>query len=205
MSGTLIHRLRYNQPQWFYDLSPFIYAMLAALIYWKPGGPLATLSSALLALAAVWIIYMRWTHRRARTTRGNDDLALVSLVWDRSRECEHDHLDAEHRELFISGQELVAAANDGHSDVVDSLIRQLIRKLEVHFAREEKILSDGSPAVAAAHRLEHQSLAGKIADLHRGYFAGKVTRFQLIECLVYEAIVEHTWRDKAAIQQAFWD
>ena len=205
MLGAFIDRLRYSQPQWFYDLAPYLYIALAALIYWKPGGPLATLSSLALIVAAVWIFYLRLTHRHAKKIRGNEELALVSLIWDRSRECEHEILDAEHRALFIAGQELVVAVNGGQPETINVLIRDMISKLNAHFEQEEKILNDANPNVAEAHRAEHRALLDKITALYRGYFVGQVKCHQLIECLVYEAIVEHARRDKMAVAQAFWD
>ena len=205
MFGELLSGRKVYLPTWLYEAWPFLYMGAGAWLHFRATGPLASIGGVLLILAGAHVLYLRWTYRRSAAVKVNHELAMMSLVWDPSRECEHEIIDADHRDLFVSSHHLVAAATGGHADVVDPLIRDLIGKVEAHNRREEHILRLSSPAVAAEHRLEHDAQAAKLSALHRGYLAGRVRRHELIECLVYEAIVEHTKRDKMAIQKAFWE
>lgn len=205
MFSELLYRKKVFWPSWLYEAWPFIYMAVGGWLHFQVAGLVANIAGALLILAGAHILYLRWTYRRSAETTVNHQLAQMSLVWDRSRECEHEIIDSDHRELFIASHYLVAAATGGHDDVVTPLIRELIFKVEAHNRREERILEQSSPTVAAEHRREHEAQAAKIGALYRGYLAGRVRRHDLIECLVYEVVVEHTTRDKAAIQKAFWD
>ena len=203
MFAELLSRRKVFLPNWLYEAWPFLYIAAGAWLNFHVSGPLGILGAALLTLAGAHVLYLRWTYRRSAVTKVNHELAMMSLVWDTSRECEHEIIDSDHRDLFASSHQLVAAASAGHTEAVDTLIRDLIFKVEAHNRREELVLQQSSPAVAAEHRHEHEAQAAKIGALYRGYLAGRVRRHELIECLVYEAIVEHTKRDKMAIQKAF--
>jgi hemerythrin-like metal-binding protein len=201
----LLSRRKVFLPTWLYEAWPFLYIATGTWLNFRVAGPLGPLGGALLVFAGLHVLYLRWTYRRSAAVKVNHELAMMSLVWDSSRECEHEIIDSDHRELFAASHQLVAAASAGCGEAVDTLIRDLIFKVEAHNRREEHILQHSSPAVAAEHRLEHEAQAAKLGALYRGYLAGRVRRHELVECLVYEAIVEHTKRDKMAIQKAFWD
>lgn len=205
MFGELLNARKVYLPGWLYEAWPFLYMAAGAWLHFRAESPFATLGGVMLLLAGGHVLYLRWTYRRSAAAKVNHELAMMSLVWDSSRECEHEIIDSDHRELFAASHQLVAAATAGRGEAVDTLIRDLIFKVEAHNRREERILQQSSPAVAAEHKREHEAQATKIASLYRGYLAGRVRRHELIECLVYEAIVEHTKRDKMAIQKAFWE
>lgn len=48
--------------------------------------------------------------------RSKDESTLNALLWNKSRECEHEIIDAEHRELLNDCHVLVAAANGSRPD-----------------------------------------------------------------------------------------
>ena len=205
MFGELLSGRKVYLPTWLYEAWPFLYMGAGAWLHFRATGPLASIGGVLLILAGAHVLYLRWTYRRSAAVKVNHELAMMSLVWDPSRECEHEIIDSDHRDLFAAAHQLVAAASAGRTEAVDTLIRDLIFKVEAHNRREERVLEQSSPTVAAEHRREHEAQASKLGALYRGYLAGRVRRHELIECLVYESIVEHTKRDKMAIQKAFWD
>lgn len=50
----------------WYEVSPYIYAPLGAVVLFGSEGPLAKVSGALLLVAAATILRLRWTHRQRR-------------------------------------------------------------------------------------------------------------------------------------------
>ena len=205
MFAELLSRRKVYMPTWLYEAWPFLYLATGAWLSFHVSGPLGIVGGALLTLAGAHVLYLRWNYRRSAAATVNHELAMMSLVWDPARECEHEIIDSDHRDLFAASHHLVAAASAGRSESVDTLIRDLIFKVEAHNRREEQVLEQSSPAVAAEHKREHEAQSAKLGALYRGYLAGRIRRHELIECLVYEVIVEHTKRDKMAVQKAFWD
>ena len=86
----------------------------------------------------------------------------------------------------------------------DLMVGDLIRQIKRHFAVEEAFLRQADPAIARDQRTEHEALAIKMDSLHRSFQAGRIERHELLNCVVYEAIVEHTKKDKAIFENAFW-
>jgi hemerythrin-like metal-binding protein len=204
MLDELLDQMTSWQPYWLYESAPFIYVAAGLWLPVALGGATANIAGSLLVLGGLRILYMRWKYRGPALARGKGDATLNALLWNKSRECEHEIIDAEHRELLSDCHALVAAANGSRPEVVNPLIRELIRKLEAHFHREEKILHRSSPDVAAAQQREHHAISAKIHALYRGYIAGRIKRHELIDVIVHEAISEHMKKDKLAFEKAFW-
>lgn len=201
----LLDRTSFNRPYWLYEASPFLYIALGVWVNVHLSSGLATFSGALLILAGVRVLHMRWTYRRARTDQvAHGERSVLALSWDKSYEYEHELIDSAHRELFRAAQALMAASVKGHPDVVNSQIVHLIRKLEAHFRAEEEILAECKPAYADERRRRHNELEGRIHTLYRGYVAGRVRRQELIECLVNEVVIGHALKEKSLFQEAFW-
>ena len=193
-------------PYWLYEASPYLYIAAGLWVHLVLSGTVANLSALLLIAAGCWVLYLRWNYRRSKATVQSDsEAALVALVWDPSRDCEHEQINAEHQALFTAAHELMEAAVESHPDIVNRLIKELIRKIEQHFRHEEVILFQANPAIGTRHQEEHQALSAKINALHRGYLAGKIRRHELIDFMVIDAIAQHTKDDKIAIAKAFWD
>lgn len=55
---------KHHSGQFMYELKPIMYAAIATFSYKYSTGPLMTSSAALLAVSALFIIYMRACHRR---------------------------------------------------------------------------------------------------------------------------------------------
>lgn len=204
MFDTLIRSLRFNRPWWLYESAPYLYIAIGVMVHAQLSGLLANLSGALLILAGANVLYMRWSYRRGKAGASAMDLTPLPLHLDSA--CQYDHavIDAEHRELFIAAHALVKAMPHAPADEFDLLVGDLIRQNKHHFAVEEGFLRQADPAIARWQREEHAALAVKIDTLHAAYQAGRVKRHELIECVVYEAIVEHTKQDKAIFEKAFW-
>ena len=162
----------------------------------------------MLILAGLHVLAMRWHYRRARPQGDGvgqgEGMLPVPLILDSSCQYEHEVIDAEHRDLFIAAHGVVKAAKQGHPEEFKLLIGDLIHQIRRHFAVEEGILLQADPAIARQQRAEHEALALKMDALHGSFLAGRTERHALIDCVVYEAIVEHTKQDKAIFEKAFW-
>ena len=192
-------------PYWLYEASPYLYIAAGLWVHLALAGTVANISALLLILAGARVLYLRWNYRRSKASvQSNGEAALVATVWDRACACEHEGINAEHHALFTAAHELMEAAVDSHPDVVNRLIKELIRKIEVHFRNEEAILRHSNASIAAAHKEEHEALSAKINALNRGYIAGKIRRHELIDFIVIDTIAQHTKDDKIAIEKAFW-
>lgn len=188
----------FQWPHGLYESAPFIYMAAGLWVNFQLDGPVAAIASAFLIIAGMGILYLRWTYRRVGWAVFADEAPSPARL-----ETSEPAASSE-PEQFVSSQGLVAVASRGDRELVDSLIREVLAKLEAHYRVQEEVLR-ADPAVAAEHRREHQALAAKIDALHRGYVAGKVTRQALIECIVYEALVERRGAEQAGQPRAFLD
>ena len=205
MLSELLSMRKPYLPYWLYEASPYLYIAAGLWVHLALAGTVANISALLLILAGGRVLYLRWNYRRSKTSVQNDgEAALVATVWDRAYDCEHEKINAEHHALFAAAHDLMEAAVSSHPDIVNRLIKELIRKLEAHFRTEEALLFQANAAVAVSHQEEHQALSARINALHRGYVAGKIRRHELIDFMVIDALAEHTKADKIAIEKAFW-
>lgn len=204
LSGLVSMRKPYL-PYWLYEASPYLYIALGLWVHLALGGAIANISALLLIVAGTRAIYLRWNYRRAKAgTQSDSEAAPVASVWDPACDCEHEVINAEHHALFTAAHELMEAAIESHPDIVNRLIKELIRKIEQHFRNEEAILRHSNATIAAAHREQHEALSARINALHRGYVAGKIRRHELIDFMVIDVIAQHTREDKIALEKAFW-
>lgn len=204
MLEPLINSLRFDRPWWLYESAPYLYLAVGLLVISHLNGPLARLSAAMLILAGLHVLSMRWTYRRARPGGSGNELVPVPLLLDSSCQYDHEVIDAQHRELFVASHGVVKLAKNGHPDEFKLLVGDLIQQIRRHFQVEERFLMMADPAIAHAQRAEHEALAIKMDSLHRSFLAGRIERHELLNCVVYEAVVEHTKKDKPIFEKAFW-
>lgn len=200
MTARELDRSDFHWPNGLYESSPFIYVATGLWISLQLEGPVAKIASAFLILAGLGILYLRWSYRKLGANTESIESVSAALVAEKLNE-----IDTHDRELFISRHGLVAAANQGSPALVDALVHQVLGKLEAQYHLQDKLLPQSNPEAVAERRCEHQALSAKIGALHQGYIEGKVTRKTLIECIVYEAIVEHTRGQVPAENRAFWN
>ena len=184
MTARQLEQRDFHWPHGLYESAPFVYIAAGLSVNFQLDGPVAAIASAFLILVGLGILYLRWTYRRFDLTAFTDEAPARPEVASPATDV------AMADEPFASSLGLVAAASHGDRALVDSLIREVLAKLEAHYRLQEEVLRESDPAAAGERWREHQALAAKIEALHRGYIAGKVTRQALIECIVYEALVD---------------
>lgn len=128
----------------------------------------------------------------------------MPLLLDSSCQYDHEVIDARHRELFVAAHGVVKLARNGHPDEFKLLVGDLIQQIRRHFQVEERFLMMANAAIAREQRAEHEALAIKMDSLYRSFLAGRIERHELLGCVVYVAVVDHTKKDKAIFEKAFW-
>jgi hemerythrin len=97
------------------------------------------------------------------------------LQWEESMSVGDARIDADHRALFELLDRLrVAAREDWPPEIRLEILSELVRSSEVHFAREEQIMSSFEYPERLAHRAEHSKLMAQVRELH-----GKVSKGNL--------------------------
>ena len=205
MLAGLLDKIDSSQPWWLGESSPIIHLATGHVLAIAVDAALAKLAGTLLILYGLRNLRLRWKHRGPRLAMDRNQSALKALRCNKSFTCKNELIDAEHRELFVACQNLIAVANGGHTDVVDPLIRELIRKIEGHYHREEKVLHELHPAGATARQCENHALSARTHALHRAYLGGHIRRQELIDHIVHQAVIGHAKQDKAALEQAYWN
>ena len=200
MTAHQFERSDFHWPQGLYESAPFVYMVAGLWVTFRLDGPVAAIASAFLTLAGLGILYLRWTYRRLASASLIDAAAARPASFDTPPPAASAYLG---NEPYASSQRLVAAATHGERDLLESLIRDVLAKLETRYRRQENLLRGSDPAAAGERWREHQALSAKISELHSAHIAGKLTRQTLIECIVYEAIVDRTAGEQGEAQRAF--
>lgn len=192
------------RPHWLYEASPILYVAAGLWAWLKLQSGAAYVFGTLLILAGCHVLLMRKEYRnRKADTKANEDDALMTLVWDHSRECKHETIDAEHRDLFIALHAMFDAAKDRGTSSFNLTVDDFIKKLAAHFRSEEAILHQGDPSIANAHALAHRAILSGVSDAYGHYRQGKIKRAELIGHITSTALLKHLHSDQRTFKQAF--
>lgn len=202
MLAGLLDKIEATQPEWLHQSSPFIYLTAGLVLALAADGALAKPAGTLLILYGLRIARLRWMHRGPRLARDSNESARKALRWNQSCACNHETIDAEHRELFAACRNLQEVANDGQPDATNPLIRELIRRIEGHYHREEKIFQECCPAGAVNQQCDNHARSARTHALYHAYLGGRVGRRELIDHIVHEAVVGHTKQAKATLEKS---
>jgi len=85
-------------------------------------------------------------------------------------------IDEQHKKLVTLVNQLYEAMQGGKaSDVLGTILGELIRYTKYHFSAEEKLMETHAYPELAAHKQEHMDLTEKVIELENKFKAGKVT------------------------------
>ncbi len=91
---------------------------------------------------------------------------MQPVSWNEDMRVGVPALDEQHRQLLdMVGQVHDALAAGQNRDVVDPMLDQLIRRIQLHFGDEERHMHNIRYADFAAHRGEHEYLTRQVRDL----------------------------------------
>jgi hemerythrin-like metal-binding protein len=192
---------REYKPEWLYEALPYLYVVSGFATFLVLRNEIAVFSGLMLLSAGAAVWFMRKKHRESdrdvprlanerstpTSTRG-----FVELVWRRGYECGHPIIDAQHRGLFASGNELFdAILTNLPKREVERLLDELACDVEHHFQTEESILAVSDRGFAEAHKNVHRQLLEKANTLCTQYREGKVAAGELISFVVYDVVAQH--------------
>ncbi len=91
-------------------------------------------------------------------------------------------IDTQHQRLFALAGELHAALGEGKAKtVLDQCLDRLVDYTKIHFAAEEQLMAQYKYPEAAAHKIEHDKLAGQVINLQERFRGGgKTVSFSLM-------------------------
>ena len=96
-----------------------------------------------------------------------DQLALQPLPWLPVLETGHASIDSQHRQLVDDANAILAlvlARADWNK--LTACIGKMHRDCQLHFADENKLLSESGFSDATAHALEHERILKEVAEIH---------------------------------------
>ena len=123
---------------------------------------------------------------------------IVQIFWQRSFECGHPVIDAQHRRLFGLGNALVKAvlARKLPGDVA-WLLDALFDHITDHFCTEEAVLLKAKHPISREHQEIHRALLEKAAECRDRYPAGQMLVGDLVRFIVNDVITDHIAREAA--------
>ena len=127
----------------------------------------------------------------AGADRARDE--VVFLPWKAGYECGHELIDSQHQQLFLLGNQLIAASLDQSTtdEAFLGLIDELIAHVGQHFHDEEQILAAVGYAELSEHGLAHAALLDKARRLRSKAEHGTATSNEVIDFLVNSLIKKH--------------
>ncbi len=94
-------------------------------------------------------------------------------VWDNSYSVKVQRLDDEHKQLFSIINQLHDGMKAGRGkDVMQSVLNQLLRYTEQHFAEEEGLMRRAGYPALNAHMAIHQQFVSKIKSFRTEFQSG---------------------------------
>lgn len=122
--------------------------------------------------------------------------SFLHLVWNKSFECGHPTIDAQHQELFVHANALFTAFLNGESKSnILALINTLLSAVGVHFSDEIKILRSIHYPDVDAHEEIHKEIVRKAISAVQRYEHGQLQLGELFSFLAYDVVDIHMLKD----------
>ena len=118
---------------------------------------------------------------------------LVQLSWEAKNASGDATIDAEHRNLFMQGNQLLDTAMRADMDPVafKAALKRLLGLIAVHFHHEEEILKQRGYAWLAEHSARHAELLEHARILRQHSDERGITVGELVDFLVVEVVAKH--------------
>lgn len=193
------------KPAWLYESLPYLYVVSGIVTILAVGNSIAVLSGSMLLSAGGVIWHMRRTYRRGRESEAAraPEKALVPLVWRAAFETAHPTIDAQHRDLFTRGNELVALVVEGHSQGdIELKLYELFWELEAHCDMEERIMAREGTPLSPEHLRLHRDLLERAKRLRGAYHDNEIGLAEVIRFVAYDVLIRHVVHDDAELRPA---
>ena len=98
---------------------------------------------------------------------------MAAFAWKPEYSVSVSTIDAQHRKLFVLGQNLHDAMSAGRGrEVLGRCLKELVEYTRQHFAEEESLLALHDYPDLPQHRLQHSQLIKKIVEFEQQFAAG---------------------------------
>lgn len=191
-------------PDFVYNALPHVYVGAGLLAMVVLRNWMAVFSGVTLISAAGLVWILRYRYRRAfNHSGGRIDVpesahrnalgeVMVQISWQRSFECGHPVIDAQHRRLFGLGNELLKAVSTNKlPGDIEWLLDELVAHITDHFFTEEAVLAGTKHPLSEKHKGIHRSLLSDAADLRDRYCGDRMLTGELVRFVVYDVITDH--------------
>jgi len=190
-------------PDFIYKALPYLYFGLGLItVFWAKNG-MAVFSGITLMTAGGIVWTLRHQYRKAVQGSGNKSGVpkksigepgdgVVQIRWRKSFECGHAVIDAQHRQLFVLGNELINdSLTDKPKEDVQWLLENLLQHIIEHFTFEESILAGANHPVYETHKGLHAALLAKAEKLCDRFRKRELAVSELVGFIVYDVITDH--------------
>jgi hemerythrin-like metal-binding protein len=130
---------------------------------------------------------------------------LAPLEWRSSYESGHPVIDAQHRGLFVIGDELVQAAQQRRPrEQIELMLDDMVEHIKSHFATEEAVLARTRYPLSREHRQMHDELLQRAQSLRDRYRADQLDVRELVSFVAHDVVAQHIVQEdlRFALQSA---
>ena len=192
---------RGHKPQWIYESLPYLYVLAGIATILALDHTLAAFSGGVLISAGMTVLVMRRANRRRRreiprpaAARGTPavDTGIIELLWRKEYECGEPTIDAQHRNLFATGNALLDAfLTKRPKPEVEHFLALLVGDVTHHFQTEEDILDALPGGVGDDHKALHRKLIEQATALRTDYGRGAAGLGEVVSFVAYDVIAQH--------------
>jgi hemerythrin-like metal-binding protein len=195
---------RGHRPEWIYESLPLLYVAAGVATILALGNELAMFSGGMLISAGVTVLLMRRANRkrlrdvpRLATGPGTPgapaaDPGFLELLWRKEYECGEPTIDAQHRNLFATGNALLdAILTSRPKPEIEHFLALLVGDVTHHFRTEEDILEKVPGGIGEHHKGIHRQLIERANVLRGDYAQGSAGLGELISFVAYDVIAQH--------------
>lgn len=101
---------------------------------------------------------------------------MAALVWNEKYSVNIKEIDHQHKKLIGLVGELEAAMRQGKGrEVLDKVLKELIRYTQTHFAAEERLMKNHGYPDYEEHKAKHEKMTRKVLEVQQEYQEGKIT------------------------------
>jgi len=199
-----------RKPRLLYELLPFMYMGVGAVVMYLFQNTMAVFSGLLLIAAGFLVGWTRRRYRQAARQNSVISAALASeiraaraagglepLKWSSDLESGSPRIDSQHRKLFDHCNALLEAIQEDRPKLdIELQLADLIREIERHFLVEEAFLNRIGHPRFAAFRAEHKKLLASCHEMADRFQAGEAREGEIFKHIAYDTIASHIEQEK---------
>lgn len=116
---------------------------------------------------------------------------IPRMIWDPSISVNIEIIDAQHRKLFATVNQLLDILESGSGDSLP-VINDLVQYVSVHFQQEHVVMMNAKYPGFLKHSQEHQKFTEKVEEFLQGYVEGDKDLGLKMVLFLKEWLIDHT-------------